>query len=86
MLNIIFKDRVAVTPYVSQLRTQQQNQSKSYRTEVTSLQIKKHKTHLLFVSDLKMYRRMRLCHNKKAQSLLQLLGGLRAMNGLEDVK
>lgn len=31
------------------------------RRIVTSLQIKECKTHVLFVSDLKMYRRMRLC-------------------------
>ncbi len=54
---------------------------------VTSLQIKKCKTHLLFVFDLKIYRKMRLCYNKnKKQSLLRLLGGLHAMNGLENVK
>ncbi len=59
------------------------------RRIVTSLQIKKRKTHLLFVFDLKIYRKMRLCYNKKkkhTQSLLRLLGGLRAMNGLENVK
>ncbi len=46
---------------------------------VTSLQIKEWecKTHLLFVSDLNIYRKMKLCYNKKAQSLLRLLGGLR---------
>ncbi len=54
---------------------------------VTSLQIQEHKTHLLFVFDLKIYRKMKLCVIiKKTQSLLQLLGGLRAMNGLENVK
>ncbi len=43
---------------------------------VTSLQIKEWgKTHLLLVSDLKLHRRMRLCHNKNALSLLKLLGG-----------
>ncbi len=43
--------------------------------------------HLLFVFDLKIYSKMRLCVIiKKTQSLLQLLGGLRAMNGLENVK
>ncbi len=41
-------------------------------------------THLLFVFDLIIYRKMRLCVTiKKKHSLLRLLGGLRAMNGLE---
>ncbi len=57
------------------------------RRIVTSLQIKKCKTHLLFVFDLIIYRKMRLCVTiKKKHSLLRLLGGLRAMNGLEIVK
>ncbi len=51
---------------------------------VTSLQIKNRKTHLLFVFDLKMYRKMRLCVIiKNTQSLLRLLGGLGAMNFTE---
>ncbi len=53
---------------------------------VTSLQIKERKTHLLFVFDLKIYRKIRLCVIiKKTQSLLRLLGGLRAMNGPENI-
>ncbi len=53
-----------------------------------SLQTKERKTHLLFVFDLKIYRKMRLCViiKKKTQSLLRSLGGLRAMNGLENIK
>ncbi len=58
------------------------------RQIVTSLQIKNRKTHLLFVFDLNIYRKMRLCaiikKKKHTQSLLRLLGGLRAMNGLEN--
>ncbi len=43
-------------------------------TTVTSLQIKKRKTHLLFVFDLKIYRNMRLIKKKKTQSFLRFIG------------
>ncbi len=52
---------------------------------VTSLQIKERKTHLLFVFDLKIDRRMRLCVIIKSTKLIVIIG-LRAMNGLENVK
>ncbi len=52
-------------------------------TVVTSLQIK---VHQFFVSYLKIDKRIRLCYNKKAQSFLRLLGGLRAINVLKKVK
>ncbi len=57
---------------------------------VTSLQIKERKTHLLFVSDLKIYRRMRLCviikKHKAYCDYWVACVKLRAMNGLENVK
>ncbi len=43
---------------------------------VTSLQIKECKTHLLFVSDLKIDRRMRLCVIVKSTKLFGIIGWL----------
>ncbi len=53
---------------------------------VTSLQIKERKKHLLFVFDLKIYRKMRLCVIiKKKKKLIAIIVCL-VMNGLENVK
>ncbi len=52
----------------------------------SSLQIKERKTHLLFVFELNIYRKIWVfVIIKKTQSLLRLLGGLRAINGYENV-
>ncbi len=54
----------------------------------TSLQTKECKTYLLFVFDLKIYRKMRFCViiKKKHKAYCDYWGGLRAMNGLENIK
>ncbi len=41
---------------------------------VISLQIKERKTHLLFVFDLKIYRKMRLCVIVKITKLIAIIG------------
>ncbi len=56
------------------------------RQMYSSLQIKERKTHLLFVFELNnLQKNLSFCYNKKTQSLLRLLGGLRAINGYENV-
>ncbi len=57
---------------------------------VTSLQMKARKTHLMFVSDLKIYRRMRLCfiikkHKAHCNYWVACIK-LRSINGLEYIK
>ncbi len=56
---------------------------------IISLQIKEHKTHVLFVSDLKMFRWMRLyviIKKHKAYCDYWVACDLSAMNGLENIK
>ncbi len=54
---------------------------------VTSLQIKKRKTFIVCIWSQNVQKDETLCYNNKnTQSLLRLLDGLRALNGLEHVK